>query len=335
VGAVAFADPAADATRLFDEARALLKEGKYAEACTKFARSFELDRKPGTELNLGDCSEREGHLRRAWMQFDDAAREYDKIRQAADARLAKDPSNADAKRDSTVAVAGGKLARDRANAITPKLATVVVRVVDPKVAGLVLRIGDHSVAAAPEIIDHLDAGPVTIAANAPGREEFTNTVRADAGKQIVVDIPAMRATGNVEVAVVKQPPPGPEVLPPVDRGSKRQASRVYLSYGVGGGGVVLLAISGIIGLKVRADYNRLAADPGCSRETGHLVCTPELKKQIDDVASTADTATYVAIGGTLLVAGAVVIYFTAPRERVTIAPIASPNAAGVSVSGHF
>jgi hypothetical protein len=52
--AIASADPAAD---LFTEGRALLEQGRAAEACTKFEAALKLDpQAPGVLLNLGLCN---------------------------------------------------------------------------------------------------------------------------------------------------------------------------------------------------------------------------------------------------------------------------------------
>jgi hypothetical protein len=48
----------AAAEALFEEGRAQLEGGKYAEACEAFAKSDALDPAAGTELNLGDCYEK-------------------------------------------------------------------------------------------------------------------------------------------------------------------------------------------------------------------------------------------------------------------------------------
>ncbi|HEU4616168.1 MAG TPA: hypothetical protein VFS15_28920, partial [Kofleriaceae bacterium] len=56
------AAPPKESTRLFEEGRALAKQGKYEQACATFSRSLELERAPGTLLNLADCHEHLGHL---------------------------------------------------------------------------------------------------------------------------------------------------------------------------------------------------------------------------------------------------------------------------------
>jgi len=71
-GRVARADAPADAQRaqeLFDEARSLMKEGKYGLACPKLAQSQALDPGGGTLLNLGICHAREGRTGTAFKEL--------------------------------------------------------------------------------------------------------------------------------------------------------------------------------------------------------------------------------------------------------------------------
>lgn len=72
------------ADALFDEARALVRAGKYAAACPKFAESLRLDPAPGTRLNLAACEEKAGHLVRSLALLEQAAGELP----ADDARVA-------------------------------------------------------------------------------------------------------------------------------------------------------------------------------------------------------------------------------------------------------
>jgi len=317
------ADTADEASRLFTEGFALQKAGKYTEACAKFVQSYDLDRKasrpaPGTQLNLGDCAEREGQFHKAYLLFDDAFHEYDRRIKEAQAQLAKDPASADAKRELDRAVAGKRVAREHADALAPKLAKVVVRIAEPGLAGLAVRVGDRAVPAAAEIVDYRDAGPVTITATAPGRKTFTTSTEAVAGKQVVVEV-SLGTTGGSD---------RPDDVP----GSGKRKTRIRLAYGLGIGGVVLLGISGSFGLAANSQYDKAAKN--CVNIGGKLMCPQSAADDIDKAGTKADVATVLGIGGVLLVGGAAVLYFTAPRE-VAVVPMASASSAGVSVVGRF
>ena len=75
-GAVAIAQSAdhnpAAAQVLYEEARRLVADRKFAEACPKFKESYRLDPGGGTLLNLADCYEEQGKTALAWSTFKDA-----------------------------------------------------------------------------------------------------------------------------------------------------------------------------------------------------------------------------------------------------------------------
>jgi hypothetical protein len=224
-----------------------------------------------------------------------------------------------------VAVAGARLARDRADALVPKLATVIVRIAEPRVTGLAIRIGDHAAPPAAEIVEHLDAGTLTITATAPGRARFSTTGIAAAGGQVVIEIPRMHVLDDGAT-----PPPGG--VPAVGAG-RRDRARVRIAYGVAAGGAVVLGISSVLGLQARAKYHD--AEARCVRVGGELQCPAGPAADIASAGTTADRATILAIGGGALAAGAIILYLTAPREHLTISPTASPGGAGVTISGRF
>ena len=63
----------AAAEALFVEAKSLMAERRYADACPKFAASQAMDPAVGTRLNLADCLEKLGHTASAWVEFRAAA----------------------------------------------------------------------------------------------------------------------------------------------------------------------------------------------------------------------------------------------------------------------
>jgi len=174
-GATGPGDPGAtpgdpgEAGALFVRGRELKSAGRLAEACELFDRSYQLDPAPGTGLNLADCFEQRGQLRRAWELFE---------------RLARDP-------------AGGasrvQLARKRADALIAKLATVIVTLRDPIAVGLSIQLGDQALAPAPEIRAVIAPGDVELVATVPGQPAFTAALHAGAGETVSVEVPALGA----------------------------------------------------------------------------------------------------------------------------------------------
>jgi hypothetical protein len=58
--------------RLFREGRALVVEGRFAEACSRLEESQRLEPRLGTQLNVAFCHERLGKIATAWMGFREA-----------------------------------------------------------------------------------------------------------------------------------------------------------------------------------------------------------------------------------------------------------------------
>jgi hypothetical protein len=65
------ADPMAES--MFQEALAMMREGRFAEARPKLEASQRLEKKSGTLLVLGSCSEQLGRTATAWAEYKEAA----------------------------------------------------------------------------------------------------------------------------------------------------------------------------------------------------------------------------------------------------------------------
>jgi tetratricopeptide (TPR) repeat protein len=304
---VAYADPdtSARAKQLFDEGRALAKANKYAEACERFEQSFALDAETGTEVNFADCLEHLGKLRRAWQLFDRAADES--LRGGNNVRA--------------------KFARDRANALEGKLATIVVHVDQPVPAGLVIRIGDHDVTLADEIRDRVEPADLDVVAIAPDYRELRVPVHAVAGASNEVRVLLERIPRDSKGVAITPPFSESPTRRPIDplpythveaqATFERDRGRVRVAYIVGGAGIAIGA--GGLGIALYAkhayDDNAAKGDIAAANRDVHL----------------ADVATGFAIISGAAVATAAVLYFTAPRERVVVAPTGN----GVAIAGRF
>lgn len=305
---VVHAEPAAEeATRLFEEARTLAAAGNYVAACARFAASFELVPAPGTQLNLADCHERQGRLATAWHEFDAAA------------TAATRAGNGDR----------AKFARQRADAIAPKLLTVIVKLPHPEQPELAVTVAGKPLPPAATVRDLVDPGDVAIAVTAPGVPAFTRTAHGAAGATVTIEVPEPEVATP---AVTADPPP--PAAPPSDVVGSRRTSRVRVAYGLAGVAAAS-ALAGTAFLIVgRRDYNAAADGPHCQRQGGQLQCDEVGTAQIDHARRLAKASTGFAVGTGAALAAAAIVYLTAPRDRV-VAPVVGGGTVGVALGLSF
>jgi len=282
-------DQKATAQVLFEQGRALVEQGHYAEACPKFAESLRLDRGIGTMLWLADCYESNGQTASAWASFKEAA---------AAAALAHD--------------AREKVARDRVTKLEPKLTTVAI-VVPPEAAVRGLEVRRDGVLLGPAewgIGVPVDPGIHAIDAGAPERKPWTTSV----------ELPAKPGLVSVTIPVLEAAPPAPEspeptsapetVAPPATTTPRTGSTQRIAGAVVAGTGVLSLGVGLYLGLEAKSTYD-------ASNGPGHCVnnqCDP-LGLQDRSSASTQATVSTVLVGvGLAAVATGAVLYFTAPRE---------------------
>lgn len=173
------------AETLFKDGQALMKAGKYAEACAKFAASYKLDPAAGTVLNLANCQEKNGKLATAWIAYTEAA--------ALNAKA----GNKDRE----------KFARGKADALRPKLNQMRVQVPFPA-QGQEVRLDGNVV---PQELWNspmpVDAGEHKLESSAPGHVAWTGKVNVLPATPVEVAV----VPGLQPVAVAKpEPKPEPE-----------------------------------------------------------------------------------------------------------------------------
>jgi serine/threonine-protein kinase len=325
-------DPVAART-LFQDARKLVAEKKYDQACPKFEESLKLDPGIGTMFNLADCWEHVGKTASAWSRFLDAA------------SAARNSGQSERER----------VARDRAAAIEPHLSRMVVTVAAPD-PGLQVLDGTRAVGASLYGVSvPVDPGAHTISASAPGKKRWESTVQVGAdAAQVSVSVPALvvdptaqtvapATTAVASAAPIPGEAPAAKGLPdtppaPVSASGTTQRTIGWVTAGVGLVGVGVGIAFGFATQSKNSDAKALCANLTCADQ-----------KQLDDHTSLVSQAKGdrtgsiigFAAGGAAL-AGGLVIVLTAPHGHVAskegalrLVPIAGPGTAGASVDGSF
>ncbi len=200
---VARADVAAEqratAQALFDDARKLMAEKKYAEACPKFEESQRIDPGLGTLLNLAECQAQTGKTASAWANFLEAAFQAKAAGQS--------------KREN--------IARARAAALEPKLSRMTILAVVPPGAKVEIK-RDGAVVSSSLVgtAVPIDPGEHTVTATGPGKAPWETKIRVNPdGHQVTVSVPQLADAGPappplpVEVKPPLLPPPSPAAPP--------------------------------------------------------------------------------------------------------------------------
>jgi hypothetical protein len=315
----------AEAEQLFRDAKRLMSEGKYAEACSAFDTSHKLDPVVTTLINRADCREKNGQLATAWSLFLDVDR----------------ATRNDAKRASL-----NKTAKDRAAKLEARLSYMTVSIpTESRIDGLSLtRNGTAFEDAMWNRAIPVDGGDYVIAGRAAGHEEWSTTVHVpDENGRVSVDVPKFKeieklidpatstpvATSN-ELAVQRHAgTPSPSSL----TGRRKVA--------LGAGAIGLVAAGGGIVLGLQATgfesdaYARCRQNP-CASEADAAAANALVVKARQR-ALFANIGYGVAVGATV---AAAVLWFTGAPERasgagVAVAPSVSNDFVGLAAAGSF
>lgn len=307
-------DPAT-AQMLFDQAKKLMAQEKYPEACPKLEESQKLDPAGGTLLHLAVCREREGRIATAWANYQEAL---------SAAKRDKRPDRA-------------KFAQERIEVLGPRLPKMRVRVAPANRAlhGFHLTRDDVTVGEAQwgESVP-VDPGTRTMKAQADGRKPWTLKVDVPTQpNEVSVDVPEL----EIDTTTTAKPDEKKEEKRIVryDGDSSRGDTQRTLGIVAGGAGILGVAVGSVFGLISISKKN--AADKEC-RASDSTKCTEQGVSLAKDGIAAGNISTVAFITGAALLTGGVVLYLTAPdasSPSVALAPSIGPTSAAVSLSGHF
>ena len=326
------ADPpkndAATAHALFYEARTLMEQNRFSDACPKLEESMRLRPGLGTEFNLADCNEHLGKVTSAWAGF---------LAVAAAAKAANQPDRE-------------KLARKRAQALDARLPKLVIEVTASPAFVQVKRDGIDIGSPAWGMPVPVDPGPHRISATATGRGTWETTITATEGKTVHVsvprELPPPPAVAVAPARVGGSPPVQGEAstttttaatdfpAPIIEENGDRQRTVGWI---VGSAGVVGLGIGAgfaLSSLGKRDDSRSHCVGNQCDAVGVGLR---------DDAIRNGNVATVATIVGGAAVAGGVVLILTAPKSAesqgragvIRAVPNVAANGGGVLLQGSF
>jgi len=288
------ADDVARAEALFQEARALVDKGDYAHACQKLEESQKLEPAVGTQFNLADCYEHVGKTASAYVLF----------RQVAG-----------------IARAAGKFereqrAKERAATLEPKLARVRLVVAAPA-PGLEVKIDDKAVDRSSSEPVPIDPGRHVVTASAPGRTTWQADATAVEARVVDIAIPELVDPTPKRAATVVIAPPPPST----------QRTVALVAGGVGIAGLAVGAIAGAMALSERGNAER-----ECPTEIHDFRCPTEAGAEAwNSAASAGNVSTIAFVAGGVVLAGAAVLWLTAPSAKAR----AGVTAGGLRLEGSF
>lgn len=292
-------DAKATAETLFLRGQKLHEAGNFEQACPLFEESLKLDFGIGTLLFLSDCQEQVGKTASAWAGFREAE------------TLARTKGQDERE----------KIARGRAAALMPKLATLRIQVDDAnKSIGISIKrngvaIGEPSWGEALPV----DPGTQKLEAIAPGFEAWTGVIEIPLGPgQSETSVPALKKGKVVE-----------KVDTPAGASVNGDAMRIA-GLTVGGAGLVGVVLGAAFGIDAIKTYD--AALATCENENPTL-CTFEGVGLQRDASRSALVSTVAISVGAAALAGGVLLYFLAPANE----PAASVPKVGawVDANGAF
>lgn len=279
------------ATEAFDRGLADMKAGRYDTGCPAIAESYRLDPKAGALFTLAECEAE-------WGKHATAFGHYARYLSLLDAMPA-DARKRQAERE--------KVARAQVAALSPRIARVTLVLAPSVPPGTTVRRGGALVAAAElgtEIV--VDAGPLSLVVEAPGRPPLDASITLAPGESRRVELAASPAPATEPTT--RTPAPAVHVEP-------ARRTWVYVAGGVGLAGVAVGALTGALTIGKKSTI-----DDHCKG----LVCDAEGVDAADASKSLGLVSTVGFGVGLVGLGAAIVLFATEPR---------SPAATGRGSSG--
>lgn len=245
------AEDMAEARALFDEARTLMKSGRYEPACPKLEAASKLYPGSGVFLNLGDCYENTGRTASAWWAFGEAM--------AAAVRAGRPDDETEAQR--------------RQEVLAPRLSRLVVVIVDHPAGLLVRRDGKALEPAAWGTPIPVDPGPHRVDAEAPGREPWSISVMVETpGTAVTVEVPALgeksTSVNSAEVPAGSGHDLGaPAATPPALGSNDPPAANGHrvAAIATGSVGIAAAVVAGVLAIDAKVRFDTAAQEKGDAR----------------------------------------------------------------------
>ena len=300
----AFANDPAAAQALFDQAQALMRDGRWSDACPKLEESQRLDPADGTVLHLAACREHEGKIATAWALYQDAL---------VAAKRSNNKSRA-------------KVAQERIDFLGPRLPRLRLKVAfaDKKLPAFTVMRDDTAIG--PALWGDafpVDPGAHTITATADGYKKWSRAIDIAASPEdTTVDVPLLEAD------TTDKPPSAPPRRTTAepredDRGDTQRTIGVALT-GIGVAGLVAGGVFGALALAKNSDADKECAPPDFTRCSQDGIDAGKQSETFGDVSTIA------FIAGGAFALGGLALYFTAPAHaRLGIAP------GSIQLSGRF
>lgn len=299
------------AQALFDDARRLMANGKYDEACPKLVESERLDAGAGTLLNLADCHQHQGRIATAWSEFLEAA--------------AVSKSNGETAREQA--------ARQLAAALTSRLSYITIDVAAGQIPGFQMT-RDGAIVGEAQWGTPIpaDPGDHLVAASAPGRQPWRANVTVRPGDATTAEIavpllgPERAASPVAASATPAVPTDVTAVSAPPAAGFGTQRTLALVAGGVGVVGVGLGTVFGFVSKSKHDDAEHHCVGSVCRDQAG-----VDLKSQ---AITAGNVATVAFIVGGVALAGGAVLWFTAHANGESQAQVGL-GLGTVHVAGRF